>query len=328
VNEEQNEGSDLSGGMNGGKAGQTPGEEAKGAPEESTVRAPEEKAAGAPEEKAAGATAFPRGEETVGEILIAARERMGQTLEFMSQETKIPKQMLQYLETDNYEALPAKVYSKSFLRTYALALGLDVQHILNKYEVQTGQTHRSKGDHWEIESDVVEEKLRSPNLLTRYLIPAAIIVLLVVLIIKLAGKREERAEPPKQIDLKEELLEGKASMPAEPQKQEAEQPETRAALEPMELSIVANPTDSCWFELITISVVEQQPETTISRFTLPPGRSRTFEATEEFLFRKVGNAGGFVMELNGSKLPTLGRKGRVIANYRITRENLPKKKRE
>jgi len=274
------------------------------------------------------APAFPKGEETVGETLLAARERMGQTLEFMSQETKIPKQMLQYLETDNYEALPAKVYSKSFLRTYATALDLDVHYILNKYEVQTGQTHKSKGDHWEIESEVVEEKLRSPNLLKRYVIPGAIMLLFIILIVKFAGKREEKVEQPRRIDLKEELLDTKPAPVDQSAGQETEFAETRAAVEPMELGIVANPTDSCWFELITVSVVEQQPETTINRFTLPPGRSRTFQATEEFYFRKVGNAGGFVMELNGSKLPTLGKKGRVITNYRITRENLPKGKKE
>ena len=267
-----------------------------------------------------------KGEETVGEILLAGRERLAQTLEYMSQETKIPKQTLQYLETDNYEALPAKVYAKSFLRAYASALDLDIQHILNKYEVQTGQTHRSKGDHWEIETEVVEEKLRSPNLLARYVIPAVIVIALVVLVAKLAGRKEEKVEPPRPVDLKEQLLETKAAAPEEPAAGQSEP--TEARLEPMELTIVANPTDSCWFELMTVSIVEQQPETTISRFTLPPGRARVFQATEEFLFIKVGNAGGFVMELNGSKLPTLGRKGKVLTNYRITRENLPRGKKD
>ncbi len=286
-------------------------------------------AAPRPEDREAGASgaqsASLKGEETVGEILLAGRERLGQTLEYMSQETKIPKQTLQYLETDNYEALPAKVYAKSFLRAYASALDLDIQHILNKYEVQTGQTHRSKGDHWEIETEIVEEKLRSPNLLRRYVIPAVIVVALVVLVVKLAGRKEEKAEPPRPVDLKEQLLESKTAA-AEPAASQSEPAE--ALLEPMELNIVANPTDSCWFELMTVSVVEQQPETTISRFTLPPGRARAFQATEEFYFMKVGNAGGFVMELNGSKLPTLGRKGKVITNYRITRENLPRGKKD
>lgn len=289
---------------------------------EESVPRPEDRDAGA----AGGNPPSLKGEETVGEILLAGRERLGQTLEYMSQETKIPKQTLQYLETDNYEALPAKVYAKSFLRAYASALDLDIQYILNKYEVQTGQTHRSKGDHWEIEAEIVEEKLRSPNLLRRYVIPAVIVVALVVLVVKLAGRKEERVEPPRPVDLKEQLLETKTAVTAE---QPARRPEPAAALlEPMELTIVANPTDSCWFELMAVSIVEQQPETTISRFTLPPGRARAFQATEEFLFIKVGNAGGFVMELNGSKLPTLGRKGKVITNYRITRENLPRGKKD
>ncbi|MFA4947269.1 MAG: helix-turn-helix domain-containing protein [Candidatus Krumholzibacteriia bacterium] len=301
-----------------------------GSPEGSGRPSAGESAESQPGERAAGATgeklASLKGEETVGEILFAARERLAQTLEFMSQETKIPKQTLQYLETDNYDALPAKVYAKSFLRAYATALGLDIQYILNKYEVQTGQTHRSKGDHWEIETEVVEEKLRSPNVLKRYVIPAVIVVALVLLVVKLAGRKEEKAELPRQIDLKEELLESKSALAEESTMRKSEPAETPA--EPMELSIVANPTDSCWFDLMTVSIVEQQPETTINRFTLPPGRARSFQATEEFYFIKVGNAGGFVMELNNSKLPTLGRKGKVITNYRITRENLPKGKKD
>lgn len=319
MNDEQKEPMDLSGGQTAGGSTDGSGGPPTGESAESKTG---EETAGASAEMHASL----KGEETVGEILSAARERLAHTLEFMSQETKIPKQTLQYLETDNYEALPAKVYAKSFLRAYATALGLDIQHILNKYEVQTGQTHRSKGDHWEIETEIVEEKLRSPNVLKRYVIPAVIVVALVILVVKLAGRNEDTAEPPRQIDLKEELLESKPAVAEEPAARQSEPVEAPA--EPMELNIVSNPTDSCWFDLMTVSIVEQQPETTISRFTLPPGRARAFQATEEFYFLKVGNAGGFVMELNGSKLPTLGRKGKVITNYRITRENLPRGKKD
>jgi cytoskeletal protein RodZ len=315
---------------NKGPTDASAGEHGAGFPEGSPPPAGDD-AAPRPEDGEAGAAgaqpASLKGEETVGEILLAGRERLAQTLEYMSQETKIPKQTLQYLETDNYEALPAKVYAKSFLRAYASALDLDIQYILNKYEVQTGQTHRSKGDHWEIETEIVEEKLRSPNLLRRYVIPAVILAAIVVLVVKLAGKQEEKAEPPRPVDLKEQLLESKTAPPEEEPTPRRSEP-AEALLEPMELNIVANPTDSCWFELMTVSIMEQQPETTISRFTLPPGRARAFQATEEFFFIKVGNAGGFVMELNGSKLPTLGRKGKVITNYRITRENLPRGKKD
>ena len=76
------------------------------------------------------------GEETVGEILLAAREKKGLALEVVSQETKIPAATLQYLETDNFEAIPAKVYATGFLKIYAQALGLDPNQLINKYEEQ------------------------------------------------------------------------------------------------------------------------------------------------------------------------------------------------
>lgn len=281
--------------------------------------------------RGAGETgALLRSEETVGEMLLAARERSGQTIEYMSTETKIPKQMLQYLETDNFEALPAKVYVKSFLRTYADALDLDPQHVLGKYELQTGQTHRTKGDHWEIESEVVEEKLRSPLLVRRLVIGAIIVIAIVVVIVKLATRREEPAEKDAARaisgDLRQELLERREPATAVPPPV-VETPaaaETREPPGPMELVVSANPTDTCWIELETISIVDQQTERTDYTFSLQPGRTRTFQATEEFRFLKIGNAGGIVLSLDGTKLPTLGKKGKVITNYSVTRENLPK----
>ncbi len=98
MNDEQKERSDLFGGQGAEKAGETPGEK----PEDPSG-AMAEPAGGQPSggKQAPDKATFPKGEETVGEILLAARERMGQTLEFMSQETKIPKQMLQYLNVSD-----------------------------------------------------------------------------------------------------------------------------------------------------------------------------------------------------------------------------------
>jgi hypothetical protein len=298
---------------NTGQQGEMPSE-ALGAPRE-----PE--AAGKPSE----APQIFKTEETVGELLLAARERSRRSLEFMSEETKIQKQNLQYLETDNFEAIPAKVYVKGFLRTYADALGLDAQHILSKYEVQTGQTHKTKGDHWEIETEVVEEKLASPKPSPRVLVTAAVIIVVIVLLVKFAGRRGEKAQPEQRTNIAEEVLQKKPAPTPAPQ--EAEAAEQHVTKEPMELTLIASPTDSAWIELNTVSIVDQTPETTAYRFMLPLGRSRSFQATEEFIFKKVGNAGGIALELNGAKLPQLGKKGKVVIDHRITRQDLPKDKR-
>jgi cytoskeletal protein RodZ len=122
-------------------------------------------------------------DRTVGEILLEAREKSGQSLETLSLESRVPKKSLQYLETDNYEALPAKVYVQGFLRTYSQLLGLDVQQILSKYELQTGQTHKSRGDLWEVEETMVEEEVQSAHIFRRYLLPMAAIIIALILIV-------------------------------------------------------------------------------------------------------------------------------------------------
>ena len=266
-------------------------------------------------------------EETVGEILLASRERKEKSLEEVSEETRISLKNLEYLETDNFEALPAKVYVRGFLRTYALYLGLDVGYLLNKYEVQSGQTHKSKGDMWEIEAEVVEERLGSQNVLKRFLVPAVVIIVviaLLVVLLRMTGDGED--EKPRPV-AEEELAELVAPAPEikegdEPESIEQEPPVDTPSV--MELRLTANPSDSTWFELLTISTVEERPETTAYNFLLLPGRARVFEATEAFILKKVGNAGGFFMDLNDVRLPPVGSRGRVLSNVEITREDIPR----
>ena len=117
--------------------------------------------------------------------------RGGLTLEAISQESKIPVMTLQHLETDNFEAIPAKVYATGFLRTYGQILGLDPAQLINKYEIQTGQTHKSRGDLWEIEEEVVEEKLDSPHLFRKFVIPVIVVIGLIIVLWKIFGGRDE-----------------------------------------------------------------------------------------------------------------------------------------
>jgi cytoskeleton protein RodZ len=268
-------------------------------------------------------------EETVGEILLAARERKGKSLEEAGEDTRIAIRNLEYLETDNFEALPAKVYVRGFLRTYAAYLDLDVEYLLNKYEVQSGQTHKSKGDLWEIEAEVVEERLGSRNVMKHFVLPAAIAVIILLVIVLLLNLRREEGETggsvrPTATEELAELVAPEREVQTEEEPAAAREETAEEPLSPMKLQLTANPTDSTWFELITISTVEQRPETTSYNFLLLPGRARSFEATDAFILRKIGNAGGFVIELNGIRLPPVGRKGRVMQDVKITREDLPR----
>lgn len=69
----------------------------------------------------------------LGEQLRAARERRGDVLEQVSEATRIRTHYLEALERHDWKALPADVFTRGYLRTYAQYLGLDQEHMLRAY---------------------------------------------------------------------------------------------------------------------------------------------------------------------------------------------------
>lgn len=68
-----------------------------------------------------------------GKRLKEIRERMGIELNSISKETKISAKILELIEEERFETLPALVYLKGFLRGYAQFLGLDPQKVAEDY---------------------------------------------------------------------------------------------------------------------------------------------------------------------------------------------------
>jgi hypothetical protein len=71
----------------------------------------------------------------LGETLQRARQTKGITIEDAERVTRIPKKYLEALEVENYSILPAPVYARGFLRSYAAYLGLDAQDLLPFFPV-------------------------------------------------------------------------------------------------------------------------------------------------------------------------------------------------
>lgn len=69
----------------------------------------------------------------VGQLLREAREQQGLTLGQVEAALRIRRDYLEALETENFEALPAPVYARGFLATYARHLGLDPDEVLGLY---------------------------------------------------------------------------------------------------------------------------------------------------------------------------------------------------
>lgn len=69
---------------------------------------------------------------TFGQMLTAAREKRGLSIEDAAHETRIPAQRLRYLESDNIAAFGSLTYARSFMRQYSDFLGVDSSSILEE----------------------------------------------------------------------------------------------------------------------------------------------------------------------------------------------------
>lgn len=71
----------------------------------------------------------------LGETLQRARQAKGITIEDAERVTRIPRKYIEALELENYGILPAPVYARGFLRSYAGYLGLDPKELLPFFPV-------------------------------------------------------------------------------------------------------------------------------------------------------------------------------------------------
>ena len=81
---------------------------------------------------------FAEQEPDLPERLLAARERKGVDLYRAERDTKIRARYLAALERGEYRELPGAVYTKGFLRNYALYLGLDPEDVIRQWKRERG----------------------------------------------------------------------------------------------------------------------------------------------------------------------------------------------
>jgi cytoskeleton protein RodZ len=89
-------------------------------------------------------TAIPECSDTcrAGADLRAARERLGWDLPDVAAMLRIRPAYLEALESGRLNNLPGNVYAVGFLRTYATALGLDVEEVSRRFRAEAGEIPR------------------------------------------------------------------------------------------------------------------------------------------------------------------------------------------
>src|ERR1700681_3780728 len=81
------------------------------------------------------------------------RQNQGVTLEHIADKTKISIRFLRAIEAEEFQKLPGGLFSTSYLRQYAAAIGLDEEELLTQYKDKTGQA----------EADPRENPRKSPG---------------------------------------------------------------------------------------------------------------------------------------------------------------------
>ena len=72
--------------------------------------------------------------KTIGEVLRLARINQGLSLEELQRKTDIQLNLLEALESDDFDQVPSPFYTRSFLRKYAWAVELDENLVLDAYD--------------------------------------------------------------------------------------------------------------------------------------------------------------------------------------------------
>ena len=117
---------------------------------------------------------------TLGERMKKNREERRLSLSEISKHTKIQVKYLEYIEEGEYLKLPADVYVKGFLRSYAIFMGLNESGLIKQFE-------REKGIHKNIKKVVDDETTSEPIKFSSFVLTPKMIVVSSILLVVISS---------------------------------------------------------------------------------------------------------------------------------------------
>lgn len=279
--------------------------------------------------------------ETLGGFFQRARERQGLSLDQVASQTRIQPRHLQALEEEDYESLPAKVFTKGFVRSYARALGLDENEALQLFLVSSGSFYKQNTTP---EPQHVQLKLEPVHQRPFINWKLGLILLLVIggAFFLLQSEQPENSPPPREPATlqtsKPGLAEPPANVPpAAPVESEpplvSTLPAPPSPVSPPVATLEAKPLSSnsavsphsenvvtsdgplvLEIEATQLTwVVVQSDSQPPHEALLQPGQRVRWEAQDQYVLT-LGNAAGVVVRLNGESQGPFGKPGEVVRN--------------
>ncbi|RKY29791.1 MAG: hypothetical protein DRP74_08215 [Candidatus Omnitrophota bacterium] len=261
--------------------------------------------------------------ESAGSRLRKVRQEKGLSLEEVHRKTKIHLKILKAIEEDSLVSLNA-VYAKGFLKIYCKFLGVDPKEFISesKEKEEAGDSKEAKESKIEprrilkpqhpVGPTIKEVKIKLGFLIGRLplgLKLKKIALTLFIILIALILFRLVNISLSKRQTLEEKKL---SAAKVESKEQGSSQIHKIAPSEDIKLYIHAK--EDCWIELRADGKL-------LFRRILKAGNSESWKAKERIEF-SLGNAGVIDVEVNGKRMPALGRRGQVVKNIVITKEGL------
>jgi cytoskeletal protein RodZ len=134
----------------------------------------------------------PTNPKTFGEELRRLREEAGVSLDVICSETKISRRILEALESGSFEHLPERVFRRSFVRQYALAIGSDASELLEAFDQAWS---RFESDSSEFELPIFDEPAPAPSIRWGFWFPISVgaVILVSVGVVILSGSEPGQA---------------------------------------------------------------------------------------------------------------------------------------
>jgi cytoskeletal protein RodZ len=244
---------------------------------------------------------------SLGETLRQARLDRGVSVAEAEQETHIRRRYLEALESEDYGALPAQVYTRGFIRTYARYLGLDPEATLDLFS-----PGRVREDRSAIRPATPQLGAGRPLSVRLFLLIAGLVLSVLLLFylwtqytsfVESIGQTDRSATAqtatPTRAPEATTSPAGAAAAPAQPA------PPSPATSPTPQRGIVLDVrvTERTWIEVWVDGSSQLQA-------TLQAGSARSFTANQSIRMR-VGNAGGVEATVNGQPQGRLGERYQV-----------------
>jgi len=287
--------------------------------------------------------------EPLGEYLKQARKKKRLSLEKVASQTRIQEHHLQALESEDFGNLPAKVFAKGFVRSYAKALGLDEEEALQCFLETSGNFYdRSQPEQPQPHVQVKLEAAPRQSMNWKLVFGLIVIIAAGAVLYGLPKQQEthiELSEPeasspiepigepthpisdPQKgiIPIKPVESVSQSTPPAPVQTQPTPKPIPPTSVEPNPPTSPTPPADDTTadgshtleIEATQLTwVVVQSDKQAPNEALLQPGQRSTWKANKQFLVT-LGNAAGVVIRLNGQSQGPFGKPGQVVRDIRL-----------